>query len=190
MHLSYADLEAGLAALPAPPADAGTVVLVVARPATDERRTPERARLTPEAGVEGDRWGNAFHRSTDSQITVMRADVARLFANGQSLTLFGDNFLVDLDISAANLPAGSRLRVGTALCEVTPKPHTGCGKFSARFGEEARAVTAAPAFDGWRLRGFHLRVLEAGEAGPGDAIQVLERPAPRVEASVEHGVLR
>ena len=59
-------------------------------------------------------------------------------ANGQPLFLFGDNLLVELDVSPANLPTGTRLQVGTALCEVTPKPHTGCGKFAARFGQDAR----------------------------------------------------
>ena len=115
--------------------------------------------------------------SPDAQITVMRADVARLFAGDQPLSLFGDNLLVELDLSPANLPVGTRLRIGSALCEVTPKPHTGCGKFSARFGEDARAVTAAPAFADWRLRGLYIRVLEPGEVSPGDPIQVLARPS-------------
>jgi MOSC domain-containing protein YiiM len=110
------------------------------------------------------------------QITVMRADVARLIANGQPLSLPGDNLLVELDLSPANLPVGTRLQVGTALCEVTPKPHTGCGKFAARFGQDAREVTAAAEFEDWRLRGLYFRVLEAGEVGPGDRIRVLSRP--------------
>lgn len=176
MHLTYDALEQGLRQLPPPPTDAGTVTLVVARPAVDERTTPGRCRLTPENGVEGDRWAARGRPHPNSQITVMRADVARLMANGQPLSLFGDNLLVDLDLSFANLPTGTRLRVGTALCEVTPQPHTGCGKFAARFGQDARDVTAAPAFADWRLRGLYIRVLEPGEVGPGDPIRVLSRP--------------
>ena len=72
--------------------------------------------------------------------------------------------------------ACARLRVGTALCEVTPQPHTGCGKFEERFGQDARELTAAPAFQEWRLRGLYIRVLEPGEVGPGDPIHVLSRP--------------
>ena len=105
----------------------------------------------------------------------MRADVARLFANGQALSLFGDNLLVELDLSPANLPTGTRLRVGTAVCEVTPQPHTGCAKFAARFGQEAREITAAPEYQDWRLRGLYIRVVEPGEVGPGDPIRVLSR---------------
>jgi len=177
MHLEYEALARGLRQLPPPPTDEGSVVLVVARPDVDERVTPQRCPLTPQGGVEGDRWGRRPNPDPAAQITVIRADVARLFANGQPLSLFGDNLVVDLDLSPANLPTGTRLRVGTALCEVTPKPHTGCGKFSARFGQAARDITADPAFQDWRLRGLYIRVLEPGEAGPGDPIRVLSRPA-------------
>jgi MOSC domain-containing protein YiiM len=153
-------------------------VLVVARPAVDERTTPARARLTPEGGVEGDRWALRDKLVFDTQVTVMRAGVARAIANGQPIELAGDNLFVDLDLSYTNLPAGTRLRVGTALCEVTPKPHNGCEKFAARFGQDARAITAAEEFRGWRLRGLHVRVVEAGDVGPGDRIHVLQRSTP------------
>jgi MOSC domain-containing protein YiiM len=126
--------------------------------------------------VENDRWGKRPSPDPEAQITVMRADVARLVANGQPLSLPGDNLMVELDLDTANLPAGTRLRVGTALCEVTPKPHTGCGKFAGRFGDEARAFTNAPEWESARLRGLYIRVVEAGEVSPGDPIRVLSRP--------------
>jgi MOSC domain-containing protein YiiM len=176
MHLAYETLEKSLRQLPPPPTDEGVVVMVVARPEVDGRRTPERCRLTPESGVEGDRWSQRAHANAQSQITVMRADVARLFANGQPLSLFGDNLLIELDLSTTNLPAGTRLRVGTALCEVTPHPHTGCVKFAARVGDDARALTAAAGFQNERLRGLHFCVVEPGEVGPGDAVRVVSRP--------------
>jgi MOSC domain-containing protein YiiM len=176
MHLSYTALEEGLRRLPPPPADEGAVVLVVARPDIGVHLTPARCRLTLEGGVEGDRWAQRENPDSTMQITVMRADVARLIANGQPLSLPGDNLLVELEVSVTNLPVGTRLQVGTALCEVTPKPHTGCGKFAARFGEDAREVTGAEEFQDWRLRGLYFRVLEAGEVSPGDAIRVLSRP--------------
>jgi len=66
--------------------------------------------------------------------------------------------------------------VGSALCEITHLPHTGCGKFAARFGQDARDITGAPEFASRRLRGLHVRVLEGGEVGPGDAIRVVTRP--------------
>ena len=56
-HLDRAELDRALRALPAPPRDHGSVVLVVARPESGVRLTPERAALTPQGGLEGDRWG-------------------------------------------------------------------------------------------------------------------------------------
>jgi MOSC domain-containing protein YiiM len=172
-HLTYSELSARLRALPPPPRDEGEVVLVVARPDTELRETPDRVRLTPEGGVDGDRWGARPRPNPETQITVMRADVAEVIAAGQPLTLFGDNLLVYLDLSSAHLPPGTRVWVGSALCEVTPMPHTGCGKFARRFGQDARDITGAPEFQDQHLRGIHFRVLEPGEVGPGDPIRVI-----------------
>jgi MOSC domain-containing protein YiiM len=174
-HLPGDVIIARLRALAPLATDEGAVVLVVARPSTGERTTPEKCRLTPEGGVEGDRWASRENPSIRSQVTMMRADVARVLANGQPLSLFGDNLLVEIDLSSSNLPAGTRLRVGTALCEVTDKPHTGCSKFAARFGQAARELTTAEDFLAWRLRGLHVRVVEAGDVGPGDRVRVLAR---------------
>lgn len=185
MHLDYATLEQGLHALPPPPKDAGVVVEVVARPESNARETPTVAKLTPERGLEGDRWGKRAHTSNRDQITVMRADFGRLAANGQSLALFGDNLVVELDLSEENLPAGTRIRVGTALCEVTPQPHTGCAKYEARFGKDARDLTLAKEYVPLRLRGLYVCVVEAGEVRPGDAVQVLSRPAQQQELPLQ-----
>jgi MOSC domain-containing protein YiiM len=105
----------------------------------------------------------------------MRRDVAELIAAGQPLTLFGDNLFVDLDISAANLPLGTRLRVGEAVVEVTAKPHNGCFKFKGRFGQDALFfVQAAPTRD-QNLRGIYWKVVAPGEVSVGDPIRVLSR---------------
>ncbi len=173
-HVPLKELERGLAAL-APPKDVGTLALIVARGDDGRRETPERAVLTPEGGVPGDAWVRDAPEKIDAQITVMRIDVARLFASGQPLSLFGDNLLVDLDISVANLPAGSRLRLGAALLEVTPEPHTGCIKFRQRFGGDALRLTADRRFRDLRLRGIYTKVVEGGEVAPGDPIEVLRR---------------
>src|SRR5437764_694564 len=81
------------------------------------------------AGLPGDAWTRLEARSPEGALTMLRLDFATLLANGQPLTLSGDNLLVDLDLSIENLPAGSRLRAGAAVLEVTPKPHRGCAKF-------------------------------------------------------------
>jgi len=174
-HLPVAELEARLRALPGAPKDSGRLALIVCRSAEGVRETPERLHLSAEDGVPGDSWGRRTPRRAESQLAVMRHDVAELIANGQPLTTFGDNLFVDLDISAANLPVGSRLRVGGAIVEVTPLPHDGCAKFKGRFGPDAlRFVNAKPTRD-QNLRGIYWRVVESGEVAVGAPIQVLAR---------------
>jgi hypothetical protein len=173
-HLPFAELERGLATL-APPKDRGGLALLVARGDDGTRRTPERAVLTPEGGVPGDAWGRDAREGNDDQIALMRVDVARLVANGQPLALAGDNLFVDLDLSLANLPAGSRLIVGAALLEVTPKAHNGCAKFRQRFGADALRLTADERFRPLRLRGIYARVVQPGEVAVGDPIEVVSR---------------
>lgn len=132
-------------------------------------------RLSPDEGVPGDGWSRRPPRDPEAQLAVMRRDVAELIANGQPLSLFGDNLLVDLDISAANLPAGTRLRVGAALVEVTAKPHNGCVKFKGRFGPDALHFVQATPTRNQNLRGIYWRVVAPGEAGVGDQIEVIFR---------------
>lgn len=176
-HLCLAELRAGLAALPPEPdTERGRVARIVRRLADGSRETLGATELSVALGVPGDGWSRRPPRDPESQIAVMRHAVARLIANGQDLSLFGDNFFVDFDVSAANLPPGSRLRVGAALVEVTPKPHNGCAKFHARFGDDALRFVQAPATRHLNLRGIFWKVIEGGIVRPGDAIVVLARP--------------
>lgn len=176
-RLPLAELEAGLGALVPAPVSRGRVRLLVARGRHGARSEPGRARLSVDAGLEGDRWSSSPARELDSQVTVMRHDVAGLIAAGQPLSLFGDNVLVDLDLSAENLPPGSRLRVGSCLVEVTPEPHTGCAKFAERFGRDALRLVSHRQWRGLNLRGIHWRVIEGGEVAVGDTVEVIERGA-------------
>lgn len=132
--------------------------------------------MTPESGVPGDAWGRQRRPAPDAQLTVMQIDVAELIANGQPLTLFGDNLFFELDLSAANLPPGSRLRAGTATLEVTPEPHNGCRKFRARFGDAALRFVSKKDLRHLNLRGVYMRVVDSGEIAAGDPVQVLSRP--------------
>lgn len=174
-HLTAAALEAGLRALPKLDRDAGRLVLIVSRREDGSRETPKRVLLTPEGGVPGDAWSRGRPAKLDAQLAVMRRDVAELIANGQPLTTFGDNLFVDFDISAANLPFGTRLRVGEAMVEMTPMPHDGCAKFKQRFGADALRFVNAPPTRDQNLRGIYWKVVEPGEAAVGSAIQVMSR---------------
>jgi MOSC domain-containing protein YiiM len=175
-HRSLAELEAGLRALVPAPRDAGRVALIVRRRADGVREAPERAHLSADEGVTGDGWSRRPPRDPEAQLAVMRRDVAELIASGQPLTVFGDNLFVELDISAGNLPLGTRIRVGEAVVEVTAKPHDGCLKFKGRFGQDAlRFVQAKPTRD-QNLRGIYWKVIESGDVAVGARVEVLSRP--------------
>jgi MOSC domain-containing protein YiiM len=172
---SLEELESALRVLETAGTDGGRVTLVVSRREGGRRETPDRVRFTRDEGVPGDAWGRRENRKLEGQITVMQADVATLIANGQPLTLFGDNLFVELDLSVANLPIGSRVRVGGALLEVTPKPHNGCHKFRDRFGADALRFVSKPDLRARNLRGIYMHVVEDGEIACGDPVEVIAR---------------
>jgi MOSC domain-containing protein YiiM len=175
LHLSLAQLQQSFAALAPPPTGSGRLTLIVCRHAPGVHEALDRVRLTPEEGVPGDEWNRRAPRHPDAQLTVMRRDIAGLIAHGQPLAVYGDNLIVELDLSAANLPVGARLSVGEAVVEVTPKPHNGCQKFARRFGEDAVRFVQAPATRHYNLRGIYWKVVAAGEVNVGAPIQVLSR---------------
>jgi MOSC domain-containing protein YiiM len=69
---------------------------------------------------------------------------------------------MDLDLSGENLPPGTRLAVGTAVIEVTPQPHTGCQKFTSRFGLDAMKFVNSPIGRELNLRGINAKVVTPG----------------------------
>lgn len=168
-------LETRLAELPPAPRDLGTLTLIVRRREGGTRELLERVALTPEEGLPGDAWGRRPPLNPEAQLAVIQTDIAELIANGQPLPLFGDNLFLNLDLSRENLPTGSRLRVGAAVLEVTPKPHNGCAKFHARFGAAALRFASHPDRRHLNLRGIYLKVVEGGELAVGDAVMVLSR---------------
>jgi MOSC domain-containing protein YiiM len=178
-HASEAELAERMAALAPAPRDDGTLKLLVARGPGSERELPERTRLD-DGGLPGDRWALAEAPNPEAQLATQQWDVAKAIAGGQPLSLFGDNLTLDLDLSEANLPVGSRLRIGDAVLVVTPKPHRGCAKYAARFGHAALRFIAARERRALRLRGGYLRVVESGEVAVGDRVHVLSR-GPRAE---------
>jgi MOSC domain-containing protein YiiM len=170
-HLATADLEAGLALAGESPADAGTVELIVARPATDERKVLETGHLDPKVGLVGDRWGES-NTDPGSQLTLMNSRFAALIAGEPDRWgLAGDQLYVDFDLSIDNLPPGTRLQIGEAVVEVSEIPHTGCAKFTRRFGLDALHLTRSEEGRRRRLRGMYARVVEAGEVTTGDRIR-------------------
>jgi hypothetical protein len=174
-HLSRAELADALRALPPAPLDRGRVDLLVARGPQGERHLPTEVVLTASDGMPGDRWSTEKRQGPAYQLATARTDFARVVANGQPLELHGDNLYLSLDLSKANLPVGSRVRLGRALTEVTPQAHNGCKKWVQRFGLDAMQLNMTPEFQALHLRGIYLRVIEAGSLKVGDAAVVVSR---------------
>ena len=175
------ELAAGLPRILESPATAGTVELIVRRPAENEREVLDEGTLDLELGLLGDAWhARGSSRRPDgsanplTQLTLMNARTADLVTGSRERwALAGDQLYVDLDLSIDNLPAGTRLAVGEAVVEITDEPHTGCAKFSARFGSQAlKFVNKSPGRE-LRLRGANARVVSPGVVRPGDAISKL-----------------
>jgi len=163
------------------PADGGTLVQIVVRPDKELRESPQSCTVTPEGGIPADHWSrHCSHRLPDgrpnpeTQITLMNARCLALVAGTRERwPLAGDNLLVDLDLSEANLATGQRLKIGEAILKITAKPHTGCAKFSRRFGVDALKFVNSPEGRALRLRGVHAQVVQPGRITVGDRIEKL-----------------
>jgi MOSC domain-containing protein YiiM len=128
-----------------------------------------------ELGLEGDVQVNRKYHGGEGQAVYAYAQedadfwIAEL---GRELPpgRFGENLRTSgLDLSGALL--GEQWRIGTALFEVTA-PRIPCANF-ARFWDEPQLVKR---FTAQGATGAYLRVLETGEIGAGDAVEVVHRP--------------
>jgi MOSC domain-containing protein YiiM len=180
MHRTPEELDAGLAAIRESPRDHGTLAWIACRPTTGERTVLEVATLDFSSGVVGDSWNLRRSRSPDGwpdperQVTLINARVIALIAGERERwALAGDQLYVDLDLSHDNLPPGSRLEIRDAVLEVTATPHTGCAKFSERFGSEALRWVNSATGRTLNLRGIHARVVVPGQIHRGDPIRKL-----------------
>jgi hypothetical protein len=192
-HRTTEEMEAALDDIRRAPLDGGRVELVVRRPTPGEREVLDEGELDLTGGLVGDNWSTRGSRHTpdgsadpDMQLNIISARVSHLVAvDPARRVLAGDQLHVDLDLSEDNLPPGTRLALGTAVVEVTARPHLGCAKFVERFGRDAMRFVNSPLGRRLRLRGLNARVVVAGTVRPGDEVRKLpaaaddEAEAPR-----------
>ena len=145
----------------------GRVHYIVQRLDDGSRHTPRTALFCSEKGLVGDRWFVDPKRKFVEQIAIMDWYTASVIANGQSLTLFGDNLFINLDF--AHVQAGAIFSLGNAILEITPEPHTGCSKFSKRFGSAALRYTCLDLQK--NVRGVYARVIQSGTISVNDVLQ-------------------
>lgn len=178
-HLTTQELEAGVEEIQRSPKMEGVLAMIVRRPAVGEREVLQTGELDLVQGLVGDTWKVRSSSRTsdgtahpDMQLNVMNARAIALVAQTQERwPLAGDQLFVDLDLSEANLPAGTRLALGSAVIEVTDQPHTGCQKFVARFGLDAMKFVNSPVGKELHLRGINARVVQPGTIRVGDVVK-------------------
>jgi hypothetical protein len=180
-HRTTADLERELDRIQASPIGSGRLELIVRRPSTSAREVLDIAELDPAVGLVGDNWSTRGSRETTDrsahplrQLNIMNARAAAAIAGGvEDWPPAGDQLYVDLHLGGAVLPPGTRLHVGDAVIEITELAHTGCAKFTARFGQDAMRFVNSPIGRALNLRGVCARVLVGGTIRTGDVVSVV-----------------
>ena len=180
---SRGELDAGEAHVRRSPAEQGVIELIVCRPVPGVREVVDVAEIDAESGLIGDCWSTKTTSSTpdgsphpDRQVTLMNARSVDRLALGDRArwALAGDQLYVDLDLSGRNLPAGTRLALGSAVLEVTAEPHRGCAKFTKRFGLDAMRWVNSDAGRELNLRGINARVVTPGRVRTGGLVVRLD----------------
>ena len=161
--------------------DGGELKAIVVRPDFGKRIEPQSIEISAENGVHGDRWKEHCWIFTDEgkshpdvQICMINARVIEVIAQTrENWALAGDNLIVDMDFSPENLPVGTRLKLGSAIIEITGTPHLGCAKFIERYGRDACIFVNTGIGKKQRLRGVYARVIQDGTVSVGDRMSKL-----------------
>jgi len=175
-QLTLAELEAGMDTILQSPKDQGALQLIVRRPQVEAREVLQEGELDLAVGLVGDSWKSRGSSSTpdgsanpEMQLNIMNSRVVALLAQTKERwPLAGDQLYVDLDLSAANVPPGTQLSIGSAVIEVTSPPHTGCKKFMARYGVDAMKFVNSSTGKQLHLRGINAKVVRPGMIRVGD----------------------
>ena len=178
-QLTMTELEEGMEFIRQSPKDQGMLKMIVRRPNVDEREIVDECELDLQYGLAGDSWKvrGSSHTSDGSadinaQLTIMNSRVIALLAQDEARwPLAGDQLYIDMDLSDNNIPPGTRLAFGSAVIEVSAQPHTGCKKFSSRFGMDAIKFVNSPEGKQLHLRGINTRVIQAGTIRVGDVLK-------------------
>ena len=174
-HLSREQLEIGLEKISQSPKDQGTLDMIVRRPKIGVRDIVENGVLNKDVGLEGDNWktrgGSERPAKLETQITLTNSRAIQHIAQSKGRwALAGDQLYVDFDLGEENLPAETRLSIGSAVLEITEEPHNGCKKFVERFGMDAMLFVNSDIGKNMHLRGVNARVVQAGNITVGDIV--------------------
>ena len=128
-----------------------------------QKHPVDQVRLLPDVGIPGDAHAGNWHR----QVSLLGTDSVARLQEKVRIPLFPGAFAENIlceGICLYRLPVGTKLRIGSALCEVT------------QIGKECHADCAIRQQAGdcvMPREGIFVRVLEEGTAKAGDQIQII-----------------
>lgn len=129
----------------------------------EQKHPVEEIQLRPKHGIVGDAHAGNWHR----QVSLLARESVDCLQEKVSIRLlpgaFAENILCE-GLALSRLPVGTRLKIGTALCQVT------------QIGKECHADCAIRRQAGdcvMPREGIFAVVLEEGTARPGDLVEVL-----------------
>ena len=128
-----------------------------------QKHPVDQIRLVPDVGIPGDAHAGNWHR----QVSLLGTESVARLQEKIRIPLFPGAFAENIlceGICLYRLPVGTKLRIGSALCEVT------------QIGKECHADCAIRQQAGdcvMPREGIFVRVLEEGTAKAGDQIQII-----------------
>lgn len=159
------------------PKDSAMIEQLCIRPDFGKRDFVDHVHAIRETGLVGCRWASHPWMSLPDgsgdpriQVSILQKRVCDIVYDPTDPedTHPGDTFMVDMDLSEANLPVGSLLQVGTTVLMVSDVWNNACVKWKARYGQEAFDwVRAAPTE---RRRGVLCEIFVDGVISTGDTL--------------------
>ncbi|MFQ5621887.1 MAG: hypothetical protein ACE5FS_00685 [Paracoccaceae bacterium] len=154
------------------------VEMLCRRPDRNQRVFPDLLRLSAAGGVEGDYemrkpWLTLPDGSPDPriQVSILPLRVLDLvWRDRENVTHPGDTIVADLNVTLDNMPAGTRMRVGSAVVEVSDFWNDGCAKWKVRCGRAAYDWAFDPGHEPLRRRGIYCSIVGDGAVRLGDTI--------------------
>ncbi|MFT6089771.1 MAG: hypothetical protein ACJAWM_001153 [Sulfitobacter sp.] len=177
-HATTAECEAALEHILAAPDSGAVIGQLCFRPDFEQRSFPDTLEMTVKHGITGERWTKKPWLTLPNgdpdpriQVSILSQRVMDLCWRDRENTVHpGDPIVVDMDLSAANLPVGTRLSAGSAILEVSDKFNTGCIKWHDRYGNDSLRWINKADHREYRLRGILCKIVQDGTVKVGDQL--------------------
>ncbi len=179
MPVTIEELDLLYRALPLRPTAQARVNALCVRPGPDLREERASIEFDPERGVIGDRWERKTWLYLQDgkpdprvQVALCNSDILAMVQKATGVRHHpGDTVFTDLDLSVTNLPVGMRLKIGTAVVEISDVENDACAKFAAHYGAAVLAWIRLPQNRSLRLRGLFARIISGGLVRVNDPVE-------------------